>query len=87
MQCSSMQTVRARTIAEAQVLTTVWAFYTTNGYDAEAAKAGEIKHAQNAISAAVDAGVKHIVYSTLDGRLGCDHWDSKAEGEHNVTHM
>lgn len=82
-----MQTVSA--VLERQSdkdLTAVWAFYLSNGYNAEAAKAGEIKHAQNAISAAVDGGVKHIVYSTLDGGLGCDHWDSKAEGEHSASY-
>ena len=76
-----MQTVRAAAVRLGPVmLMAVWAFYLSNGYDAEAAKAGEIKHAQNAISAAVNGGVKHIVYSTLDGGLGCDHWDSKAQG-------
>lgn len=66
------------------LIRTVWSIYLSNGYNGEAAKEGEIKQAKAAIQASVDAGVKHIVYSTLDGGLGCVHWDSKSEGVSGV---
>lgn len=59
----------------------VWAIYGANKGDGEAAAKGETQQAKNAIQACVDAGVGHIVYSTLDGGLGAKHWDSKQEGE------
>jgi hypothetical protein len=58
----------------------VWSIYKSNGFDGDAAKLGEEEQAKNAIQACVDAGIKHIVYSTLDGGLGAKHWDSKQEG-------
>ncbi|RSH93905.1 hypothetical protein EHS25_006557 [Saitozyma podzolica] len=54
-----------------------WAIYGANKGDGEAAAKGETQQAKNAIQACVDAGIGHIVYSTLDGGLGAKHWDSK----------
>lgn len=64
-----------------QAHTLVWSIYLNNGYNGEAAKEAEIKQAKDAIQTAVDAGVKHVVYSTLDGGHDVIHWDSKSEGK------
>jgi hypothetical protein len=63
----------------------VWAIYGANKGDGEAAAKGETQQAKNAIQACVDAGIGHIVYSTLDGGLGAKHWDSKQAGEWGVS--
>lgn len=57
-----------------------WTIFMSNGFDSKAAAATEIMQDQNAIQAAHDAGVPHIVFSTLDGGYGVVHSDSKAEG-------
>ncbi|WVQ76556.1 hypothetical protein IAR50_006226 [Cryptococcus sp. DSM 104548] len=57
-----------------------WAKYMSNGGNAEAAQEGEVQEAQGAADACVEAGVKHIVYSTLDQveKGVAPHFESKA---------
>ncbi|WVQ83962.1 hypothetical protein IAT38_006107 [Cryptococcus sp. DSM 104549] len=57
-----------------------WAKYMSNGFDALAAQKGETNESKAAVDACVKAGVKHIVYSTLDAvKEGeCPHFESKA---------
>ncbi|WWC72314.1 uncharacterized protein I206_106276 [Kwoniella pini CBS 10737] len=56
-----------------------WTHYLSNGYDALAAQRAETLESIGAIDACVKAGVKHIVYSTLDQvKEGeCPHFESK----------
>ncbi|TYJ54348.1 hypothetical protein B9479_005014 [Cryptococcus floricola] len=57
-----------------------WARYMSTGGDADAARDGETADSIGAADACVEAGIKHIVYSTLDaGEKGAvPHFDSKA---------
>ncbi|TYJ54358.1 hypothetical protein B9479_005024 [Cryptococcus floricola] len=43
-----------------------WAKYMSNGGDADAAREAEMADSKGAADACVEAGIKHIVYSTLD---------------------
>ncbi|WWD03819.1 hypothetical protein V865_001875 [Kwoniella europaea PYCC6329] len=56
-----------------------WTHYFSNGYDAVKALESEKKDSIGAIDACVEAGVKHIVYSTLDevDKGECPHYESK----------
>jgi hypothetical protein len=61
----------------------VWAKYYTNGFDAPAAGKYEETCSRSATDACVKAGVKHMVYSTLEDipdKLTCEHLNSKARG-------
>jgi hypothetical protein len=59
----------------------VWAKYFSNGFNGAEAGEYEAKQSRDAISQAVKAGVKHIVYSTLGHTGYVPHMDKKAEGE------
>ncbi|WVQ78563.1 hypothetical protein IAT38_000649 [Cryptococcus sp. DSM 104549] len=61
------------------VNTDFWSIYPTKGQDAEATKGEEIRQAKAALQACKDAGLKHVVYSSLDDGTGCVHWQSKAD--------
>ncbi|WVW86505.1 hypothetical protein I302_108554 [Kwoniella bestiolae CBS 10118] len=56
-----------------------WTHFSSNGFDAIKAKEAEKKESIGAIDACVRAGVKHIVYSTLDevDEGECPHYESK----------
>ncbi|WVQ98913.1 hypothetical protein IAU59_006044 [Kwoniella sp. CBS 9459] len=56
-----------------------WAIFKNVNYDIPAAKKEETRQATEAIKAANDAGVQHIVYSSLDDATECAHWQSKAD--------
>ncbi|WVR05369.1 hypothetical protein IAU60_002383 [Kwoniella sp. DSM 27419] len=56
-----------------------WAIFGSLNYDIPATKAEEYRQATEAIKACHEAGIKHIVYSTLDDGTGCAHWQSKAD--------
>lgn len=61
-------------------LTTVWLSYTPNG-DGNAAAEIEYAHTIGAVDACVAAGVKHVIYSTLESfkpRVAIPHYDGKA---------
>jgi len=58
-----------------------WGILATKGGNGHAAAETETAWSIAAIEAADKAGVKHILYSTLDGDNGVDHWESKQ----NVT--
>jgi hypothetical protein len=53
------------------LLLTVWAYFSAEV---------EIRHGKNLVNAAVAAGVKHFIYSTLDWTSDpeVEHWNSKA---------
>ncbi|ODN88448.1 hypothetical protein L198_06720 [Cryptococcus wingfieldii CBS 7118] len=57
-----------------------WAKYMSNGGDAEAAQEAETAESKGAADACVEAGIKHIVYSTLDAveKGAAPHFESKA---------
>lgn len=56
-----------------------WAKYYSNGFNGEEAGEYEAKQSRDAITSAVKAGVKHIVYSTLGHTGYVPHMDKKAE--------
>ncbi|WVW82855.1 hypothetical protein I302_104867 [Kwoniella bestiolae CBS 10118] len=56
-----------------------WNIYATQNYDIDATTKEEFRQATEAMKAAKEAGVKHIVYSSLDDNTGCPHWQSKAD--------
>ncbi|WWC60886.1 uncharacterized protein I303_103462 [Kwoniella dejecticola CBS 10117] len=56
-----------------------WSVYKATGYNADAAAKEEIRQATDAFKAAQEAGVKHVVYSTLDDKTQAPHWQSKAD--------
>ena len=60
-----------------------WAKYFGNGFDAKGARAYESNLSRSAVDACVKAGIKHIIYSTLDSMpkdVNCEHRESKADG-------
>ena len=67
------------------VLQSDWAKYFTNGFDAKGARAYESGLSRNAVDACHKAGIKHIIYSTLDTMpeqgIHCEHYESKADGQ------
>ena len=65
---------------KSRTLMIVWGHFFANGFDAESAAEAEQIEAKNAISAAVSAGVEHIVYSSLDDIEYVPHFKNKAEG-------
>jgi hypothetical protein len=80
-----MRTVRARfllTRALYSPVFSVWARYFTNGMNNHEAGEYEAGQAKAAIRACVEAGAKHIVYSTLDDAEVAPHMSYKAKGEH-----
>ncbi|WWC69237.1 uncharacterized protein I206_103174 [Kwoniella pini CBS 10737] len=56
-----------------------WSIYKAQGYNADATVKEEIRQATDAFKAAKEAGVKHVVYSTLDDNTQAPHWQSKAD--------
>ncbi|WVF72003.1 hypothetical protein IAT40_006814 [Kwoniella sp. CBS 6097] len=56
-----------------------WGIFQSVNYDIPAAKKEETRQATEAIKAAHDAGVQHIIYSSLDDATDCAHWQSKAD--------
>ncbi|KIR28789.1 hypothetical protein I307_03044 [Cryptococcus deuterogattii 99/473] len=61
------------------VNTDFWSIFPIKNYDAKLAQEEEFKQGTAALQACKDAGLKHVVYSTLDDGTGCVHWQSKAE--------
>lgn len=59
----------------------VWSIFPTKNFDPELTQAEEFKQGTAALQACKEAGLKQIVYSTLDDGTGCVHWQSKAEGK------
>ena len=58
----------------------VWAKYFTNGFDGEGAGEYEFGLSSRAIEACANAGVKHIIYSTLHDIEYVPHFKYKAKG-------
>ncbi|OCF36608.1 hypothetical protein I317_00653 [Kwoniella heveanensis CBS 569] len=56
-----------------------WSIFKDVNYDIPSAKKEETRQATEAIKAAHEAGVQHIVYSSLDDGTECAHWQSKAD--------
>lgn len=54
-----------------------WSIYGSNGQDGDAAAKEETRRSIDAVDACHQAGIGHIVFSTLDGGHDCAHWDSK----------
>ncbi|WWD01150.1 hypothetical protein V866_008089 [Kwoniella sp. B9012] len=56
-----------------------WNIYAAQNYNVEATAKEETRQAVEAMKAAKEAGVKHVVYSSLDDNTQCPHWQSKAD--------
>lgn len=83
MRIASLQ-LRSACNQRADRVVSVWTKYFSTGLDAVAAGKYEVELSQNAVDACVKAGIKHIVYSTLDdlpAEITCEHLASKAKGK------
>ncbi|WWC89780.1 uncharacterized protein L201_004706 [Kwoniella dendrophila CBS 6074] len=56
-----------------------WGIYAAQDYNVEATTKEEIRQVTDAMKAAKDAGIKHVVYSSLDENTQAPHWQSKAD--------
>ncbi|KAK6903178.1 hypothetical protein I203_108442 [Kwoniella mangroviensis CBS 8507] len=56
-----------------------WNIFAAKNEDAEASAKEETRQAVEALKAVKEAGVKHVVYSSVDDNTQCPHWQSKAD--------
>ncbi|WRT67345.1 uncharacterized protein IL334_004315 [Kwoniella shivajii] len=56
-----------------------WTIFKALNYDVAATAKEEFRQATEAMKACKDAGIKHVVYSTLDDKTEAAHWQSKSD--------